>query len=87
MQAGFNGCIGSTDTTHVPMLKCANWAHNVRKGSKMHLPCRTYNVTVTHSRQIIGTTMGHPGTFNDKTVIMFDRLLSDIHNNHLKNDH
>ena len=87
VQAGFNGCIGSTDATHVPMLKCASWAHNVHKGAKMPMPCRTYNVTVSHSRQIIGTTIGHPGTFNDKTVIMFDRLLADIHNNHLKEDH
>ena len=86
-QAGFNGCIGSTDATHVPMLKCANWARNIHKGPKMHVPSRTYNVTVTHCRQIIGTTIGHPGTFNDKTVIMFDRLLGDIHNNHLKDDH
>ena len=86
-QAGFNGCIGSTDCTHLPMLKCSNWARNIHKGSKMHVPSRTYNVTVTHWRQIIGTTIGHPGTFNDKTVIMFDRLLGDIHNNHLKDDH
>ena len=87
MQAGFNGCIGSTDATHVPMLKCAAWAHNIHNGSKLHLPSRTYNVTVTHSRQILGSTIGHPGTFNDKTVIMFDRLLADIHNGKLKNEH
>ena len=24
--AGFNGCMGSTDATHVGMLCCANWA-------------------------------------------------------------
>ena len=60
MQARFNGYIGSTDATHVPMLKCANLARNVHKGSKMHIPSRTCNVTVTHWRQIIGTTIGHP---------------------------
>ena len=27
--AGFNGCMGSTDATHVGMLSCTNWAaHN-----------------------------------------------------------
>lgn len=87
MQAGFNGCIGSTNATHVPMLKCAAWAHKIHNGSKMHHPSRTYNVTVSHSRQIIGTTIGHPGAFNDKTVIMFDRLLADIHNGDLKKEH
>ena len=53
----------------------------------MHLPGRTYNVTVSHSPQIFGITIGHPGTFNDKTVIIFDRLLADIHNGHLKKEH
>ena len=69
------------------MLKCANWARNIHKEPKIHVPSRTYNVTVTHSRQIIGSTIGHPGTFNDKTVVMFDRLLGEMHNNHLKDDH
>ena len=25
--AGFDGCIGSTDATHIPLLKCPHWAH------------------------------------------------------------
>ena len=86
-QAGFNGCIGSTDATHVPMLSCAAWAQIVHTGSKMKIPCRTYNVTVSHSRQILGTTLGHPATFNDKTLIMFDRLLTSIRNDKLRKDH
>ena len=86
-QAGFNGCIGSTDATHVPMLSCAAWAQIVHTGSKMKIPCRTYNVTVSHSRQILGSTLGHPATFNDKTLIMFDRLLTNIHNDKLRKDH
>ena len=71
-QAGFNNCIGSTDATHIPMLKCSVWAHNIHKGVKLTVPCRTYNLTVTHSRQIIGSTTGHPATFNDKTLNMFN---------------
>ena len=65
--AGFNGCIGSSDATHIPMLKCPHWAHNNHKGFKLNVPARTYNVTVDHSRRILGSTAGHPGTWNDKT--------------------
>ena len=86
-QAGFNGCIGSTDATHIPMLSCGAWAQNVHKGGKLTVPCRTYNVTVTHSPQIIGSTSGHPATFNDKTLIMFDRLLSNTHRGESNHDH
>ena len=86
-QAGFNGCIGSTDATHVPMLSCWAWAQIVHKGGKSSVPCRTFNVTVTHSRQIIGSTSGHPATFNDKTLIMFDKLLSNIRRGEFNEDH
>ena len=78
---------GSTDATHVAMLKCWAWAQNTHKGGKSSIPCRTYNATVTHSRQIIGSTSGHPATFNDKTLIMFDSLLSNIRKGELNTDH
>ena len=60
--AGFNGCIGSSDATHIPMLKCPHWAKISHKGFKLNFPARTYNVTCDNSRRIIGTTMGHPAT-------------------------
>ena len=78
-QAGFNGCIGSTDATHVAMLRCAQWAQNSHKGFKLSTPARTYNVTVDHSRRILGSTLGHPGTWNDKTIILFDNLIFNVH--------
>lgn len=49
--AGFNGCIGSSDTTHVPMLSCASWATKSHKGAKLNVPLRTYNITVNHKRE------------------------------------
>ena len=58
-QAGFNGCIGSTDATHVPMLSCPSWATVSHKRHKLKIPCRSYNITVTHARQILCTTSGH----------------------------
>ena len=85
--AGFDGCIGSTDATHVPMLKCPAWASNMNKGFKLNLPSRTYNVKVDHSRRIICSTTGHPATWNDKTLVLYDPLLTkvkdrEVHNNY-----
>ena len=59
--AGFNRCIGSSDATHIPMLKCPQWSQNNHKRFKLSVPARTYNVTCDNSRRILGTTMGHPG--------------------------
>ena len=85
--AGFDGCIGSSDGTHIPMLNCAQWASNVHKGFKLNVPARTYNVTVDHSRRIIGSTTGHPGTWNDKTLILFDDFICNVHKGKLYNDY
>ena len=54
--AGFDGCIGLSDGTHIPMLKCSQWASNSHKGFKLNVPARTNNVTVDHSRRILGST-------------------------------
>lgn len=48
--AGLNGCIESTNTTHVVMLICAAWAHIIHKEFKLNIPSRTYNMTVNHCR-------------------------------------
>ena len=85
-QAGFNGCIGSSDGTHVPMLKCSQWASNTHKGFKLNVPARTYNVTVDHSRRILQSTSGHPGTWNDKTLILFDEYICGVHAGMIHND-
>ena len=68
--AGFNGCVGSSDGTHIGMHNCATWAANNHLGHKLNIPSRTYNVTVTHWRQIIESTCGHPSTWNDKTIVL-----------------
>ena len=82
-EAGFNGCIGSADATHVSMLKCASWASVNHKGFKLNHPARTYNLTVNHCRQILGSTQGHPSTWNDKTLIHFDPLISSVHDGNI----
>ena len=77
-QAGFNSCIGSVDATYVAILACPAWAHKNHKGFKLHVPSRTYNLTVDHSRRILGSTSGHPATWNDKTLILFDELVTKV---------
>ena len=84
--AGFNGCIGSSDATHIPMLRCPQWAQNTHKGFKLNFPARTYNVTVDHSRRILGSTSGHPGTWNDKTLVLFDDLIYQVKNGIIPDD-
>ena len=84
--AGFNGCIGSTDATHVGMLQCPSWALINHKGHKLAIPSRNYNATVTHSHQILGTTCGHPGTWNDKTLVLFDHLIRGVNEGELYSD-
>ena len=60
------------------MLKFPQWAQRNHKGFKLSAPARAYNVTCDHSRRILGTTMGHPGSWNDKTLINFDELIRNV---------
>jgi hypothetical protein len=86
-QAGFDGAMGSSDATHVGMLNCPSWATVGHKGFKLATPSRTYNATVTHACQILGTAFGHPGTWNDKTVVLFDDLIRGVNEGrHYKNN-
>ena len=78
--AGMNGCMGSGDATNISMLNCPSWASISHKGFKLNLPARTYNITVTHSKIILCSTTGHPSTWNDKTVVLYDPLVSGVHN-------
>ena len=78
-QAGLNGCLGSSDGTHVGMQRCPAWATINHKGFKLAIPSRNYNATVTHCHQIMGTTFGNPGTWNDKTLVLFDELIRGVH--------
>lgn len=85
--AGFNGCLGLTYGSHVAMLNCPSWASIAHKGPKQSFPCRTFNTTVGHTRQILGSTSGHPSTWNDKTVVLFDELLTKFKETKLNKDY
>ena len=38
----------------------------------------TYNVTVDHACKFIGTTCRHPASWNYKTIVLFDDLLTQV---------
>jgi hypothetical protein len=77
--AGFHGCFhGSTDATHITMMRCPVSRANEHRGPKELLPARTYNITVNHRRQILNTTKGHPYRWNDKTLSQIDEYIKFI---------
>ena len=60
------------------MLNCYSWAVINYKCSKLSIPSRTYNATVIHTKQILGTTFGYPCSWNDKTVVLHDEFLKTV---------
>ena len=54
--AGFPGCIGSTDETHIPLVdnKVTASSRQAHIGYKLgsDATTRTYNLTINHRRQI-----------------------------------
>ena len=56
------------------------------KEHKMNLPSRTYNITVSHVRQLLGNTSGHPATCNDKIVVLYDNFVRGVHDKDLSSN-
>jgi hypothetical protein len=85
-EAGFNGCAGSSDATHIGMEKCSHWMKQTHSGGKLPMPSRTYNITVNHRRWILSTTKGHPARWNDKTLQLFDEFLVGLNDGSILDD-
>ena len=68
------------------MFSCPQWARNCYKDFKLNHPARTYNVIVDHSRRVLGSTLGHPGSYNDKTLILYDSFVSSVNDGKIPND-
>lgn len=87
VEAGFNGCIGSADVTHVIIEKCHARLKNQNLGAKDSHTTRAFQIVVNHRRQIIASTVGFPGRWNDKTVVRFDGFVTDVQRGlYLKNN-
>jgi hypothetical protein len=78
--AGMPGCIASFDGTHVVHEKCSYRLNRLHKGCKSKNTTRAFNLGANHRRQIICSTTGHPGSWNDKTLVLFDSFLSKLKN-------
>ena len=76
--AGFPGCLGSTDATHVVHLGIPAWLREVHSSHKEGHPARTYNCTVNHRRMALFCTEGHPCTYNDKHLIKLDQFVNGM---------
>jgi len=59
---------------------------NQHLGGKSSLTTRTFNLTVNHRRQILSTTVGYPGRWNDKTLIWFDDFVRGIYEGSILQD-
>ena len=76
--AGMPGAFASMDATHIVHERCKWKYKRAHIGHKSKHATRTYNLMVNHRRRILASTKGHPGSFNDKTLIMFDKFVHDI---------
>ena len=76
--AGLAGCIGSSDATHIGMNRCQYRLRQHHNSFKLPMPTRTYNITTNHRRRILSSTRGHPGRWNDKTLVLYDQLATDL---------
>lgn len=85
-KAGFHGAIGSMDACHTVIEKCSHRLKQNYLGGKSKLTCRSFNSTCNHRRQILHTTGGHPARWNDKTIILYDKIAVGLRTGELLND-
>jgi hypothetical protein len=77
-EAGFPGCVGLSDCTHLTTERCEYNLKNNHLGAKSsHTTC-TFNLTCNHRRRILHTTCGGPGRWNNMTMVRFDTFFTDI---------
>jgi len=84
--AGLAGCIGSMDATHV---MCEKVFHSMRQnhvGFKVLQTACTYNLIVNHACRILSMSCDHLGSWNDKTLILFDDFAIALHEGTILND-
>ena len=85
--AGLPGAFASTDATHIVHDMCRWNKRRAHIGFKSKCATRTFNLTVNHRRRILASTPGNPGSFNDKTLILFDTFIKDIKNGTILGDY
>jgi hypothetical protein len=78
--AGMNGCVGSTDATHIVWHRCSYWHWQSPLGYKISQTAWSYILTMIHHRRILSSTNGHPAAhWNDKTLVLYDDFAHGKH--------
>ncbi|KAG7349035.1 DDE superfamily endonuclease [Nitzschia inconspicua] len=77
--AGYPGCCGSMDATHVEHSRISYRNRQAHLSFKLPFTARTYNLVTSHRRRIFCTTDGHPARWNDKSLVRFDALATALH--------
>ena len=85
--AGMPGACASSDAMSIVHEMCSHQLQRMHKGFQTKHPTRTYNLTVNHRREILATTNGHPGSLNDKTLVMYDEFVLGIKNGSILDDY
>ena len=78
-EAGFPGCVGSSDATHIMTDRSEYNKKNNHLGLKSSLTARSYNICVNHHRRILYYTPDGPARWNDQTMVQFNRFITQIH--------
>jgi hypothetical protein len=58
----------------------------LHSSGKEKQPTRTFNCSVNHHRKFLHVTPGHPGRWNDKTLVLFDEFVLAIKNGTVLSD-
>lgn len=77
-KAGFPGCVGSTDCTHISTEKCEYNLKNNHLGAKSSQTTRSYCLTANHRGHVLHSTQGGPGRWNDQTMVTYDSFVSGL---------
>ena len=85
VDAGFDGCAGSVDGTHVAWLGFRAGDRAEFTGKEGY-PTLVFGVTVDHTYKIMHITRAHPGATNDNVVMLDDdfhqkRMHSELYSN------
>jgi len=76
--AGFPGCMGSFDVTHVPLQSLSVNLVNQYKNGKHDYPTKAFQVVVDHTSKVLSVCPGMPGTYNDKTIVKYDTFVTSL---------
>jgi hypothetical protein len=77
-KAGFPGCIGLSNCTHIVTDCCEYNLKDNHLGAKSSLTMRAFNLTCNHHSRILHSTHGGPGRWNVQTKVQLDSFVSGI---------